>query len=186
MIKALLISLSILASSLNAASTEATQLTEQIAHKARNNLTAILGTKVNSKIEPTIQNFESVAPTVIDRNAAALKDELAQTKEPLSNREQHKLARKYAKDTTKEIKAEMKANSSNPKKVQTLSKRAAIGGWAFTAGTISVMAMGALIVISGLLLLSLIGYFISIIRRYMLYQSSFGYRPYPPTYGYPY
>lgn len=174
----------IMVSSIHAASPESIQLTHQIANKARNNMTRILGQKVNSKIDATVKEFEYVAPDIIDRNLAELQQTVS-SQEKLSPKAQHKLASKYARKTTKEIRSEMKKESANQQ--SGLSKRdgTMLGNAAdITKNVVGIMALGAAVLITGIILAALITYFISIIRRYM-YRYSYGYG-YPGAYPSPY
>jgi hypothetical protein len=161
-IKVLLITLSIAVSSIHAASLEAIQVTKQIASKGRSKLNQVLGRKFNLKLEKMVQEFEEVAPDIIDRNMEEVRKELS-AKPNLSPRAQHKMASKYGKKATIEIKSKMQSISNVKipgfsEQTTSLTKRNAILSFlAKASGTIlGAVGIGALVFITLVALIALV------------------------------
>lgn len=177
----LIMNLCVMITCLRAASPDSIQVTQYIANKGRSNLTHTFGPKVHAKIEDMIQDFEKVAPDAIDRNMQQLQKELASNPN-LSQRAQKKLASKYAKKTTKEIKAEMKSIDEEEKTGLSLPKRSILGpGAELTKTIIGVMGLAATIFLSGIVLMALVGFIYVVIRNFMRRATYGGYAPYPVT-----
>lgn len=183
-IKSLLIALVIMVSTLDAASPEAMRVTRVIATKARSKMPQAFGPKLNSKVEATVSDFEIVAPDIIDQNLYKLKKELASSEPNLDSRAHHKLASKYAKQTTSEIKSQMKTVS---RKNTDLSKRQLVSGATeLTKNAVVVMGLIAGALMAGIVLVALVGFLYATIRRFM-FRATYGYpmgappAPIPPV-----
>ncbi len=186
-IKVVLIALCIVVSSIHAASMQATQVTKEIAKKGRSKLIRAFGPKVHSKVENMIQEFELVAPDIIDQNMAKARKEMALNPE-LSQKDQHKIATKYGKEATREIKVKMPSISrvkipGLSEQTNSLKKRfdSILSGTWKVGGTIS----GLFAMIAGLFLLGLcLGALIQFVKIKIsqgMYGSTYG--PVAGVYG---
>jgi hypothetical protein len=184
-IKVVLIALCIVVSSIHAASMQATQVTKEIAKKGRSKLIRAFGPKVHSKVENMIQEFELVAPDIIDQNMAKARKEMALNPK-LSQKDQHKIASKYGKEATREIKVKMPSISrvkipGLSEQTNSLKKRNSIlSGTLKVGGTIA----GLFAMIAGLFILGLcLGGLVKFLQTrisFALYNSASVPGPYDP------